>query len=171
MLSDPAEETHWPNIVGVLGMIGDERVVSPLITFLESNVEGTLSPAHYRAKSSVPMVLGYVVNNTGSEELLEYLIASRDPDVWMSRGLAWRSPFHAEASERNLQLSTNAIWGLALSGQSAAADALRSLQEPGGTEAAMRLRAKASSVISEALEVHATVADVGLEEYYRSVKR
>ncbi|MEE9246603.1 MAG: hypothetical protein V3U63_10415 [Gemmatimonadota bacterium] len=138
-----------------------------MLAFLSEDVQGTLSHAHYKAKSSVPMVLGYLVNKSGSEEALAYLVESLDPDVWVARGLTWNSPYNVSVAGRNQQLSTMAIWGLALSGNSAAAGALRSLQEPAETEAAVRLRADVSDLVAEALRVHAMIATVGLAGYYR----
>lgn len=170
MLSDPGEKAYWPNIVGVLGMVGDERAVGPLITFLSADVQGVLSHPHYKAKSSVPMVLGYLVNKSGNEEALAYLVESLDPDVWVARGLTWNSPYHVSVADRNRHLSTMAIWGLALSGHPVGVGALRSLQEPAEAEAAMRLRAAVSDLVAEALSVHAMIAKVGLAGYYRAAK-
>jgi len=38
MLRDPREQLYWFNIVTTLGMIGDKRVVEPLIGFIEKEV-------------------------------------------------------------------------------------------------------------------------------------
>lgn len=169
MLDDPAEETHWTNVVGMLGIIGTDRAVGRLIEFADEDVRGTLSRAHYVAKSSVPIALGYSVNRTGSEEALNYLSESLDPNIWNTRGLTWTSPYHAAAADRNVQLSTMAIMGLGLSGHPAAADALRTLQTPDTTRA--RFQAQVNTVITEALEALQTVAEVGLAEYYRRIGR
>ena len=131
MLADPGESPSWENIVAVLGIIGDESVVAPLIAFLREG-NGTLTPDEYRAKSTVLIALGYVVNHTGSRLALDYLLHSANPEEWNTRTLRWSSPFHATASKRNARLSSTAQLGLALSGAPEAGTLLRSrAMEPG----------------------------------------
>jgi hypothetical protein len=167
MLADAAEQEHWTNIVGVLGIIGDERAVDPLIAFATARPDGSLSGAQYAAKSSVPLALGYLVNRTRNERALSYLIESLDPSVWAARGVAWTSPYHRTDVERNLQLTTAAILGLAVTGQPEAARALRAVQAD-TSAVGKRLQAQVSNVVSDALEANAEIARLGLAEYYRT---
>lgn len=167
MLEDPAEQEYWTNIVGVLGMIGDDRAVEPLIAFAASRTAETLSPAQYRAKSSVPLALGYLVNKAGNQRALSYLIQGLNPAVWSQRGVTWRSPYHATDLERGLQLTTSAVLGLAVSGSPAAAQALRALQGDTSTTG-KQLQAQVGPVVSDALQTHAQIVRVGLVEYYRT---
>src|SRR5438445_12922083 len=51
MLGNPQEEANWPNVVVVLGIIGDPQAVEPLIAFAAKG-EGTLSHPQYIAKIS-----------------------------------------------------------------------------------------------------------------------
>jgi hypothetical protein len=60
MLADPHEEQAWPNIVIVLGMLGDERAVTPLILLIEQNAEGELDYFQYDAKTNAIFGLGYL---------------------------------------------------------------------------------------------------------------
>jgi hypothetical protein len=167
MLEDRREQEHWTNIVGVLGMIGDERAVDPLIAFPGARGEDRLTRPQYVAKSSVPLALGYLVNKTGSQRALSYLIESLNPDVWTQRGVTWQSPYHATGVERNLQLTTGAVWGLAVSGRPEAASALRAVQAD-TSAAGKRLVAQIGVVVGEALVTHAQIARMGLAEYYRA---
>jgi hypothetical protein len=167
MLANPGEQEHWTVIVGVLGIVGDENAVEPLTSFVTTAVEGTLSHAHYTAKSSVPLALGYLVNRTTSQRALTYLIESLDPNVWTARGVTWQSPYLKTDAERNLQLTIAAILGLALSGRPEAAQALRAAQAD-TTEAGKRLQAQVGAVMSDALQVHAEIARLGLAEYDRT---
>jgi len=167
MLADPKEEAYRTNIVVTLGIIGDERAVDPLIAFLGQDVKGTLSHSEYTAKSSVLMALGYLINKSGSKKALTYLRDSSDPAVWAKRKVNWASPYHASMDDRNVQLSTMAILGLALSGHPSAAEALRSLQKPPRTKAAEKFQAQVSQVVTEALKAHEMIAKQGLAEYYR----
>lgn len=167
MLTDPAEEEHWANIVVTLGMIGDERAVDPLIAFVEKDVGGTLSHSHYIAKTSAVMAMGYLINKSGSEKTLAYLKDSLKPEVWGDRKTTWTSPYHATVGDRNARMTKMAIVGLALSGHPAAAQALRSLQKPATTEAGKRFQAQVSDVVSEALRSHEMISKEGLAGYYR----
>lgn len=167
MLADPKEEAYRTTIVVTLGIIGDERAVDPLIAFLSQDVKGTLSHSEYTAKTSVLMALGYLINKSGSQKALTYLTDSLDPAVWAQRQVNWTSPYHTTMEDRNVQLSTMAILGLALSGHPAAAEALRSLQKPPRTKAAEEFQAQVSQVVTEALKAHEMIAKQGLVEYYR----
>lgn len=167
MLADPKEEAHWANVVVTLGIIGDERAVDPLIAFLRKGEKGTLSRSQYAARTSVLMALGYLINKSGSTKALTYLKGSLDPGVWGKRKVNWTSPYHASVDDRNVQLSTLAILGLALSGHPSAAEALRSLQKPAKTAAAKRFQDQVSETVKEALRSNKIIAKEGLAGYYR----
>jgi hypothetical protein len=167
MLNNPAEKAHWPNIVVVLGMIGDERAVDPLISFIEADYSGDLSTELYRAKTAALMALGYIINKTGNRKALSYLMSSLHPETWGARDVVGIAPFQGDTAERNTDFSKHAILGLALSGHPEAAQALRSLQQPAPTEAQRAFQAEAGDLVSEALEEHAKIAREGLASYYR----
>lgn len=170
MLADPADEQQWPNIVVVLGMLGDDRAVDPMIAFIGKDAEGALSDAHYRAKTNAVMSMGYLINKTGNAKALAYLKESVDTKAWAERKVGWTSPYHAATSERDLRLTKMAILGLALSGHPAAAETLRSLQQPAATEAGKKFQAQVSDLVSEALNAHKAIAKEGLAGYYRKSK-
>jgi HEAT repeat protein len=172
LLSDPREEPYWANIVVALGMLGDERVVAPLIQFIERGVRGrALSREHYAAKSSAVMALGYVVNKSGNRQALTYLPEGIEPDAWRARGLDWRSPWHPNERDRDLHLATMAILGLGLSGNPSAAATLRSLQRPATTEAERTIQAQVADAVAEALKANKEIAAEGLASYYRPTQR
>jgi HEAT repeat protein len=170
MLADPKEEEYWPNIVVTLGMLGDERAVDPLIQFLKENSGRTLSNSAYRAKTSVVMSLGYIVNKNGSRKALEFLIESVDPEIWTRRGIIWKSPHHRTEADRNQQLTIMSILGLALSGNQRALMILRSLRRVPPSRQAASLRAEIPGVddaLREAIEANEKIAKRGLAAYYR----
>ena len=171
MLGDTAEEAHWSNIVVTLCIIGDEKAVDPILAFIGEDVQGELSPSHYTAKTSAIMALGYLINKNGNKEALDYLKECLKPNVWADRKLAWTSPYQASVDDRNVQLSTMAILGLALSGNAEAADALRSLKEPATTAMAREFQSQVSGVVDEALNAYDAIAKDGLAEYYRKAKQ
>lgn len=170
MLGNPQEEANWPNVVVVLGIIGDPQTVEPLIAFAGKG-EGTLSHPQYIAKSSVLMALGYLINKSKDQKAFAFLTESLNPNVWQKRGLGWTSPYQAKMEERNLQLTKMAILGLALSGTPQAADALRSLQQNPPAEIAEGDRNQLKELATEALREHAMIAEKGLINYYRERKR
>lgn len=161
MLRNQEEAMVWTNIVGVLGIIGNDAAVDAMLQFAAAG-SGEMSLAAYSAKSSVMIALGYAAN-AGNDRALQYLIGSLDPTVWEGRSIGWQSPIHGSAAERNTQLSTMAIMGLALSGREEAGDALTQF---GGTPAGA-FRSAVGAVLSEALEAHSNIAQNGLSEYYR----
>ena len=154
----------------LLGIIGDEGSVDPLIAFVEAGEDGRLSRPHYVAKTSALMAMGYLINKTGIEKALNYLIESLDPDVWVERKTTGISPFQPAITESNRDLSKYALLGLALSAHPSAAGALRSLQEPTGTQNQMAFQAQVSDIVSEALQDHEIIASEGLVDYYRNNK-
>ena len=160
MLADPAEQEWWVNIVAVLGMVGAEgQVFDPLVGFLEDPGE-VLSAEHYRAKATVPLALGYLANQSGSEAAVDYLVAAADPAYWAGRSVG-RAEFQASVFERNADLATKAILGLALSGSDRALEALEQMQQveapalPG-----------AAAVVAEAIDANREIAEGGMSEYY-----
>ena len=166
MLSDRSQEDYWPNVVITLCIIGDDRAVDPVLSFIKES-SGQLSHAQYTAKTSAIMALGYLINKSGNRKALDYLMAGLEPGAWSEKGVDWVSPYHASAGDRDMQLSTMAVLGLALSGNSEAREALLSLQRAPKTAAAKRLQAQASATISEALSANQMIAEQGLAEYYR----
>ncbi len=167
MLADDSEQEHWANIAVTLCIIGDEQALDPIIAFIDKSVEGQISPAHYRAKTSAIMALGYMINKTGSEKALNYLKSSLNTGAWEERKANWSSPFQASKAQRDMQLSTMAILGLALSGTEAAAEALHGMQQPAASSEAKAFQAQASDVVKEALSTLDMISREGLSEYYK----
>jgi hypothetical protein len=166
MLADPAESPWWVNVVAVLGIIGDASVAVPLIEFARQG-SGPLTPDAYRAKSTVLLALGYLVNHTGSRVALDYLLKSANPEAWHTRALQWSSPFHATPAERNARLSSTALLGLALSGAPEAGALLRSLSTGADrTSLAPAHAARIRPTARQALPEFRLIARLGLARYY-----
>lgn len=166
MLQDENEAPYWANIAVTLCIIGDESAVDSLINFIEEDVEGEVSDSLYRAKSSAVMALGYLINKSGNQRALDYLLESVDPDTWGQRDIQWRAPVQASTEARNVDLSSMAILGLALSGRPEAASALNAVPQP----KFMGVQPGVSGLIEAARETHQTVSEEGLSEYYRKSK-
>jgi hypothetical protein len=169
MMNDPAEQAYWANIVVVLGMIGDQRAVDPLISFIEAQAPTVgLSREHYAAKTSALMALGYLVNKSGDRKALDYLKASTAPEAWAAKDISGTAPFQHSLNERNRNFSKYAILGLALTGHPEAAQVLRQLQMPSTSPATREFQTEVGDVISEALRENQKISDQGLMNYYRT---
>lgn len=171
MLNDPREEEHWANVVVTLGMLGDDRVVQPLLDFIRrGESRKQLSPSQSRAKIGAVMALGYAVNKRGNRKALAYLKEGIDPRVWEKRKVGWASGFFSSPAERDNQLAIMSAIGLGLSGHPEAAEVLRSLREPPTTPDMRALRtrlADMSNIADEALKAHSTISREGLKRYYQ----
>ncbi len=197
MLNDPKEEDFFKiNIVAVLGMVGDESILEPLIEFIEEPTDKEPSDPAYIAKTSAIVSMGYFINRTDNEEALTYLADSLQPEVWIERGIAEEpsilpatSPdeettrglesltstdedstesLEALIEVRNFDYSQKAILGLALSGNESALEALQSAR-PSPLEATpsrFEAAVRENGLLEEAISAHAQIATEGLEGYY-----
>ena len=164
MLADSTEAPYWANIAITLCIIGDSSSVDPLLDFIKAG-EGTLSDDVYRAKSSAVMALGYLINKTGDEKALNYLIESMDPGAWEQRQVGFTGPFQANTAARDVNLSTMAMLGLALSGRPEALEALGSVTAPEGV-----VDDPLAAAAAAARDAHQQIATDGLAEYYRKAR-
>ncbi len=169
ILNDPAEKAFWSNTVVVLGMIADESAVAPLIAFIEAGDERGLSQAHYQAKTSALMSLGYLINKSGNQQALNFLKEKLNPETWAKSGVGI-APFQKSTTERDFDFSKHVILGLALSGHPEAEEALRSLQKPAETEVGRAFQAQQGGLVVDALKEHGKIAKQGLADYYRATK-
>jgi len=121
MMNDPREQDYWSNIVTTLGIIGDENAVEPMIEFIEKGKVG--QPWNRsKAKESATTSLGYLINRSGNQRTLDYLIGNMTP-----------------RPRPDGDLSKYAVMGLALSGHPKAAAALKSLPKSPGKREALRI--------------------------------
>ena len=171
MLDDPQEKPYWSNIVVTLGAIGDERAVDPLIAFVEKGGD-TMTREEFQAKSSVLMSLGYLINKSNNEKALSYLKAHLSPEGWRESNMATARAqgFKASTDLRTKQLSTLAVLGLALSGHPSAKSSLNFLNQGVRDMAPTAFTKQMTSVVTEALKAHETIARDGLESYYQKAK-
>ena len=165
MLDDANQKPYWPNIVGVLGIIGDESVAQVLIDLIERNRDKALDGETYRAALSAPIALGYLANRT-SERALNYLANA-------SETLASASPAEARAAgELRLDagsIGQSAVLGLALSGRPQARQILERLIQSTSQRSPQTAAANVpiQSLLAEALTTLKAVEERGLSEYYR----
>ena len=168
-LNSEAEEENWTNAATLLGVVGDERAVGVLIAFIEKGDSHSISRAHNNARSAAMSALGYLINRTGSERALDYLIEGLTPRVWRERNVIGIVPYADSYEEYDLMLSTYALFGLAVSGHPRAGEALRTLQRS-PTPEQLQFRDAEEDTLKQQLETHGLVAERGVDgmnQYYR----
>ncbi len=162
MLDSESEQMNWPAAATMLGVIGTDQAAEALIAFIEQSHEGEFSQfMHDRRRVSITS-LGYVVYETGNERALDYLVDGLNPQVWRQRDVQGIGPSWSTQDAYDQQLSTYAIFGLALSGHPVAGIALDNLK--GQSEG--RQDSRLISVLDTWLEVHALVDEKGLNGMY-----
>jgi hypothetical protein len=155
------EQSYWTNAVTVLCLIGDDRAVEPLIELLERG-EGEITVEHFSAKRAVLAHIGSLVQKSGNEKALAFLLDSLDEKGgWRSR-VKWKNPFHGGRADEDVHLTKMAAWGLALSGKPAAGEALGRLAKRDGKSKGL------TAVVDEATAAHAVVAAQGTMGYYQT---
>lgn len=175
MLSSGAEEANWAKAAYALGAIGDQRAADALIAFVEKPRPDRTSKADIDARHQAIESLGFLVNRTGNERALTYLIDGLTPKVWKGRNIQGLPPawWTISADEYDRLLSEYAILGLALSGNPRAGEALRSLQSSPTPDQA-EFRKDLDDVLTQWLEVFELVKDrgvTGMYEYYEQRSR
>lgn len=174
MLNSKTDENHWARVAGMLGAIGDDRAVDALIAFVERPVNTLhLSQAQHDGRREAIRALGFLVNRTGNERALNYLIDGLTPSVWRQRNVQGIAPWMNSYAEYDLRLSKYALFGLALSGAPRAGAALRALQQSPTPEQA-QLRSGLDDTLAQWLEVYDLVAErgvAGMYKYYETRQR
>ena len=165
MLRNDEEAIYWPNITMVLGVIGDDAAVRPLIDFIHGRGSGAAwSSVAYRGRASALGALGYHVNKSGNAEALTYLLDSADPAIWIHRDIPWLAARN-DAERLRVQLSVSSVLALALTGRDEAAHRLDDLLHAEATPT--RLREVAESVQPDLAEIK----ENGLSAYYQMGKK
>lgn len=159
LLKDPEFEPYRCNIVLMMGLLGDPAAVPTLIHFLEKT-QGEVSEGTFLGLLTVSGALG-ILANAGDKAGLDYVVTASDPEFWTNRRLGW-SYSKLSAKERGAILTTKAITGLAYAGNGPAKQRLTEL----AADASIRVKAAAES----ALELHAKIAELGLDKVFEDQK-
>lgn len=144
-----------------LGMIGSERAVDPLISYINrgSAAEDTISQPAYKGRVGALVALGYLVNLTSNQKALSYLLESTSPAIWSQRNM--------DITEKTMRdFSKYAIISLGLSGHPTAAAHLRSLRDQEGAAYDRSFRTKIGDILNQGLQISEYVSRNGLIKYY-----
>jgi hypothetical protein len=164
-LSHPGQNVYLPTVVGTLGVIGDVSAVQPLINFIEQG-EGRLDDADYGARKGALLALGHILSRNSNPQALQYLNQGLDPAYW-EKTLKWQLPYDAPTSARDWQMVKAATWALGLSGKPEGSQAVGRLQSRILTmNETIKAPSDLQEVIRESLSANATVAKIGIREYY-----
>lgn len=169
MLKDQREKPHWSNIVVTLGMIGDIKAFDPMVAFIEKN-SPIQTEQHYNARTNAILSLGYLLNATNNDRILDYLKNSLSPDIWNKRKIEGTAKYQSNAAERNLDYSKYAIFGLALAGTPKAKEVLETMSQPITRVENSIFQLKYSNVIRSALIENEKIHRQGLKKYYSKNK-
>jgi hypothetical protein len=154
----------------VLGVVGDERAVDPLIAAIEKPA----SPqAPFDARYQELTALGYIVNRTGSARALAYLVDGLRLDVWRKRNVQGMPSFFQSHADYDRHLGDYSVMALAVSGDPRAGEALRSMRTSPAPEQAL-VGQRLDEMLATWLDVHRLVAERGLQgmyDYYEARRR
>ncbi|MFC5477715.1 hypothetical protein [Massilia suwonensis] len=171
LVKEPEQhEEFLAEIVTTLCFIGSELAVQPLIDFVQN---GRAGRAMFRAKHAALIHMGDLVNKSGSQAGLAFLIdLATDTDKTRTLAIPRATVAAAEAAVAGVsaptlemlgnELAVSATFGLALSGKPEAEQAIQGLMAGTATLAPVKAAA------AEAAEIARTMRAHGQKEYYRS---
>ena len=162
MLNDPSQVQFHENTALTLGMIGSGRAVAPLISYIGLPLPTPLSRPAYKGRVAALVGLGYLVNLSGSDEALSYLLESASPDTWRQRDSDTSS-----GAETARDLSKYSIIGLGMSGHPRASEFLRSLLDDESASVPGTFEAEVQGVATQGLKIHEEISRLGLLQYYQ----
>ena len=124
----------------------------------------------HEARHVAITTLGYVLNRTGSERALTYLVDGLSAKLWRKRNVQGLAPFTHTYSEYDRLLSQYSFMALALSGDPRAGAALRALKNAPTPDQTL-VGKELDDMLATWLEVHQLVAERGLQgmfDYYQA---
>lgn len=168
MLNDPRESKYWANIVVTLEIIGGDLAVNDVISFIERDPGKGYDISYHRAKMAAIMGLGYLVNDSNNGKALGYLVDSLDPQIWDDRKVYGVSVQGQSYYERNIELSKQALLGLALAGTQKSAAEIKRFAEmnySSDNTALSDFHRRSANTIDELLKENSKIQSKGMKLY------
>ena len=153
MLYDESLEAYWPNIVGMIGYLGQPASSGELLAFLYRQ-QGDISGNRFRAVLEVMPALGHIAA-AGDRTAIDQLIARTFRENWDDPSLNLRFGRYEKAVLGEV-LGRKAIQGLGISGHPEARSRLTEMQFAG------KAPSDWSDNVSEALAMQERVAAGGI---------
>ena len=160
MLDDAAEKPYWPNILTVLGMIGDPSATEPLVGFLERRFTGDIDDETWIALRQVQISLGYLAHDPQSAAF-RYLRDGTTREAWRQRALSWTHGSLRNSGAREDEMMQLAVMGLGLAGTKEAQAHLQQLRD--SVRKDRGLRVLLSPMIDDALASNERIMRLGYE--------
>jgi hypothetical protein len=146
---------YWPNILAVLGVVGNDSTIDSLSAFLK--LSSTSRPhATYRAKLQVQVSLGYLLHEKGSSRALELLKRGTDPERWKELEISLPE---TTINKSALALAESSILGLGASGNK---EALIYLQSMSHNAKILATTPELRRPLQQAMEINQRVSTQGL---------
>ena len=177
LLNSPAEKPYATTIVKLLGILGDDKTVGSLVTYVHKG-SGEITPSDYRSKIAAILSIGYIANahyvhNPIDEDggpaliFLSKLASTNAADsllgTWHLKG--------QELKNRDSDAIRTAVLGLGVSGSPQAAKVLDALTERTESFGLAPQGVEIRDVLDIAKKDNLMVNEQGLEKYYRSSRQ
>lgn len=147
MLIDLNYEEYRPNIVSMIGRIGDAKGIKPLKDYLYS-LKGEISYSTFISMLAIFQSLGYIAQS-GNQEAIKMLTEWSDPDYYSKSGLSFTYGNY-KGSLMGSSISSIAIQGLGISGRPEALNVLKQMDNP----RSIKNRQNLSSSVKSAIQLH-----------------
>jgi len=157
MLKNLAYEESRPNIVSLMGRIGDKAAIDPLMSFLYEQ-KGEVNYSTFIAVLATFQALGFIAQN--NDEALQILSNWSSTDYMQKMGL--NISFENYKGDRMATLlSRMAIQGLGVSGRVEALTLLQNIGNPAGTKRS-RFNSELNADLKSAIELNRQVRTQGV---------
>jgi hypothetical protein len=168
LLNGPENEKYYSNIVETIGIIGDEKGLEILISFLEDRFEGEINVDQDIALYLVNVAIGHIAAN-GSRRAMDYLIACTNMTTLNNKKLKWYLANKHPTEWAPLNVITSSIAGLAITGSDEAEMVLKDMQKKlNGT----KIYEKIKHHIEDNLRMNARVREHGsYAEYRKNIRK
>lgn len=172
LLNNRAEQAAWPNVVGMLGLVGGPASGRALMTFIGRAEGGPLSSDQARAKSDAVIGLGYLVQRTGDKPALDFLVNGVRPQNWGAGKLSWNNPaLQGDAAKARVFANMSMI-GLGVTGHPDAQKVLKAIAAGEPPYADIRTTVPgAARTATEAVANNDVVRSTGLLGLYKLESR
>jgi hypothetical protein len=104
MLANPHAQRFWPNVILVLGVLGNQKDAKLLIDLLKRTP--LADEQSYRARLGVPIALAYQLEKTDSSQAAKYLRKGVNPEFWQKKRIRLAASETEEDSAQQLAKTT-----------------------------------------------------------------
>ncbi len=162
IIGDDQDALYFENAIGILGHIGSERALDPLMDLLEKS-SGELSWIKCKYFMRVPLAIGDIARK-GSARAFDYLKQRVRDEDW--KGMTWTCERGPAPEELRRIYAERSIIGLALTGSDEAERILHELMEEARQRPESIFKERRISLIEGALQNLHRMKELGEDKYY-----